>query len=126
LALPAPTVVKLGGNFLITAVIEGLAEAMALVRKSGLDVRTFLDLVTGTLFLEGHGLGVQPASRDDSMSSGAMVCRWRRARPSATWTNMDLQGPTRTPLPLATSVSIRLSLSCARHARLPLSLSGKN
>jgi 3-hydroxyisobutyrate dehydrogenase-like beta-hydroxyacid dehydrogenase len=43
-------VVKLAGNFLITAVLESLAEAMALVRKSGVDAQTFLDFLTGSLF----------------------------------------------------------------------------
>jgi 3-hydroxyisobutyrate dehydrogenase-like beta-hydroxyacid dehydrogenase len=47
---PTANVAKLAGNFLITAVIESLAEAMALVRKFGLDAQTFLDLLTGSLF----------------------------------------------------------------------------
>jgi 3-hydroxyisobutyrate dehydrogenase-like beta-hydroxyacid dehydrogenase len=47
---PTANLVKLTGNFLITAVLESLAEAMALVRKSGLDAQTFLDFLTGSLF----------------------------------------------------------------------------
>jgi 3-hydroxyisobutyrate dehydrogenase-like beta-hydroxyacid dehydrogenase len=47
---PAASVAKLAGNFLITAIIESLAEATALVRKFGLDGRTFLNLLTGSLF----------------------------------------------------------------------------
>jgi 3-hydroxyisobutyrate dehydrogenase-like beta-hydroxyacid dehydrogenase len=43
-------VVKLTGNFLITAVIEGLAEAMALVGKAGIDRARFLDVLLGSLF----------------------------------------------------------------------------
>jgi 3-hydroxyisobutyrate dehydrogenase-like beta-hydroxyacid dehydrogenase len=43
-------VVKLAGNFLITAAIEALAEATALVAKSGGDRGQFLDVVLGTLF----------------------------------------------------------------------------
>jgi 3-hydroxyisobutyrate dehydrogenase-like beta-hydroxyacid dehydrogenase len=46
----AANVIKLTGNFLITAVIEGLSEAFALVRKTGLDPAEFLELLTGTLF----------------------------------------------------------------------------
>ncbi len=42
--------VKLTGNFLISAVIEGLSEALALVGKAGLDRTAFLDLLTSTLF----------------------------------------------------------------------------
>jgi 3-hydroxyisobutyrate dehydrogenase-like beta-hydroxyacid dehydrogenase len=47
---PAANVVKLAGNFMITAVIESLSEAFALVTKSGLDAGTFLDILTGSLF----------------------------------------------------------------------------
>jgi 3-hydroxyisobutyrate dehydrogenase-like beta-hydroxyacid dehydrogenase len=41
---------KLAGNFLITAVIEGLAESFALVRKAGLDVNQFHEILTNSLF----------------------------------------------------------------------------
>jgi 3-hydroxyisobutyrate dehydrogenase-like beta-hydroxyacid dehydrogenase len=41
---------KLAGNFLITAVIEGLAESFALVRKSGLDANQFHEILTNSLF----------------------------------------------------------------------------
>jgi 3-hydroxyisobutyrate dehydrogenase-like beta-hydroxyacid dehydrogenase len=43
-------VVKLAGNFLITAAIEALAEASALVARSGVDRAQFLEIVLGTLF----------------------------------------------------------------------------
>jgi len=43
-------VVKLAGNFLITSVIESLAESFALARKSGIDAGRLLDILTGTLF----------------------------------------------------------------------------
>ena len=46
----AANVVKLSGNFLIAAVIEGLAEAIALARKAGIDPRAYLDILTSTLF----------------------------------------------------------------------------
>ncbi len=42
--------VKLSGNFLISSVIEALAEAMALVGKAGIDQHQFLDFLTSTLF----------------------------------------------------------------------------
>jgi 3-hydroxyisobutyrate dehydrogenase-like beta-hydroxyacid dehydrogenase len=42
--------IKLAGNFLIATLIEGLAEAFALVRKSGLDPEKFLEVLTGSLF----------------------------------------------------------------------------
>lgn len=47
---PAANVIKLAGNFLITATIEGLAEALALIRKHGLDPNAFLEFLTGSLF----------------------------------------------------------------------------
>jgi 3-hydroxyisobutyrate dehydrogenase-like beta-hydroxyacid dehydrogenase len=43
-------VVKLAGNFLITAVIEGLAESFALGRKSKVDPGQMLEILTGSLF----------------------------------------------------------------------------
>ena len=42
--------IKLTGNFLITTVIESLAEGFALIRKSGLDANQFLEILTGSLF----------------------------------------------------------------------------
>lgn len=49
-AAPAANVFKLCANFLITTVIEGLAEASSLVRKSDLDPALFLDFLTNSLF----------------------------------------------------------------------------
>jgi len=42
--------VKLAGNFLILSVIETLGEAYALLRKSGVEPETFLEVMTSTLF----------------------------------------------------------------------------
>jgi 3-hydroxyisobutyrate dehydrogenase-like beta-hydroxyacid dehydrogenase len=42
--------VKVSTNFLITTVIESLAEVLALVGKAGLDQRSYLDFLTSTLF----------------------------------------------------------------------------
>jgi 3-hydroxyisobutyrate dehydrogenase-like beta-hydroxyacid dehydrogenase len=42
--------VKLSGNFLLAAAIEGLGEAMALVAKAGVDRKQYVDLLTSTLF----------------------------------------------------------------------------
>jgi 3-hydroxyisobutyrate dehydrogenase-like beta-hydroxyacid dehydrogenase len=46
----AANLVKLSGNFLIASVIESLGEAIALIGKAGIDQRTYLDLLTATLF----------------------------------------------------------------------------
>lgn len=42
--------IKLAGNFLITTVIESLAEAFAFGRKFGVDPHSFLDILTNSLF----------------------------------------------------------------------------
>jgi 3-hydroxyisobutyrate dehydrogenase-like beta-hydroxyacid dehydrogenase len=47
---PMANVVKLSGNFLIASVIESLGEAVALVRKYGVDPRQYVDMLTSTLF----------------------------------------------------------------------------
>lgn len=44
------SVVKLAGNFLISAVIEALAEAAALVGKAGVDPSRFLEVMVESLF----------------------------------------------------------------------------
>ncbi len=47
---PAANVIKLTGNFLITVVIESLAESCALVKKSGVDPVAFLEFLTSSIF----------------------------------------------------------------------------
>ncbi|HXP62121.1 MAG TPA: NAD(P)-dependent oxidoreductase [Dongiaceae bacterium] len=47
---PASNVFKLAANFLISAVVEGLAESFALVRKHRLDQHAFLEFLTNSLF----------------------------------------------------------------------------
>jgi 3-hydroxyisobutyrate dehydrogenase-like beta-hydroxyacid dehydrogenase len=53
------SLVKVAGNFLLSSMLEGLAEAFALVRKNGVDPELFLDIVNGLLFrspiYEGYG-----------------------------------------------------------------------
>ena len=43
-------VVKLSGNFLIASVIESLAEAVALVRKYGIEPHEYIEFLTNSLF----------------------------------------------------------------------------
>jgi 3-hydroxyisobutyrate dehydrogenase-like beta-hydroxyacid dehydrogenase len=47
---PQANLVKLSGNFLITCVIESLAEVFALTAKGGVDTAKVLELLTETLF----------------------------------------------------------------------------
>jgi 3-hydroxyisobutyrate dehydrogenase-like beta-hydroxyacid dehydrogenase len=42
--------VKIAGNFMLQSAIEALAEALALVRKHGVDPAQYLDFMTGSLF----------------------------------------------------------------------------
>ncbi|KAA8969503.1 NAD(P)-dependent oxidoreductase [Mycobacterium sp.] len=46
----AANLVKLSGNFLIASVIESLGEAVALVRKAGMNPLHYVDILTSTLF----------------------------------------------------------------------------
>jgi 3-hydroxyisobutyrate dehydrogenase-like beta-hydroxyacid dehydrogenase len=47
---PAANAVKLSGNFLIASMLEALAEAIALLRKSGVDPAAFLEIMGGSFF----------------------------------------------------------------------------
>ncbi len=47
---PAANLIKLCGNFLTTTVIESLAEGFALMRKTGVDPRKFLEVLTESMF----------------------------------------------------------------------------
>jgi 3-hydroxyisobutyrate dehydrogenase-like beta-hydroxyacid dehydrogenase len=47
---PAANLVKLSINFLLGAAVEGLAEASALVRKAGIDLQRYVDIVTSSVF----------------------------------------------------------------------------
>jgi 3-hydroxyisobutyrate dehydrogenase-like beta-hydroxyacid dehydrogenase len=42
--------VEVSGNFLIASIIESLGEAVALIRKYGLDPQTYVDFLTNSLF----------------------------------------------------------------------------
>jgi len=62
----AANVVKLGGNFLIAAAIESLAEASALAESHGVDREQFVSLMSSTIFdcLIYRGYGHRVAARD--------------------------------------------------------------
>jgi 3-hydroxyisobutyrate dehydrogenase-like beta-hydroxyacid dehydrogenase len=46
----AASIVKLGGNFMIMAVIEAMGEALALCEKYGVERQTMMDVMTGSIF----------------------------------------------------------------------------
>lgn len=62
----AANVVKLGGNFLIAAAIESMAEAAALAESYGVDRKQFISLMSSTIFdcLIYKGYGHRVAARD--------------------------------------------------------------
>lgn len=47
---PLALTVKIAINFMLAAAIESMSESFALVRKAGVDVDQFRDIVTGTIF----------------------------------------------------------------------------
>ncbi len=95
----AANVIKLAANFLITAVIESLAEAFALARKSGVDVNTFLEVLTQSLF-----------SAPIYRNYGAMIAS-------------DIFEPASFRLALGLKDN-RLLLAAAEEARVPMPLAG--
>jgi 3-hydroxyisobutyrate dehydrogenase-like beta-hydroxyacid dehydrogenase len=46
----AANLVKLTGNFITGSILEALGEAIALIRKSGIDPHKYFDLLTSTIF----------------------------------------------------------------------------
>jgi 3-hydroxyisobutyrate dehydrogenase-like beta-hydroxyacid dehydrogenase len=58
----AANVVKLAGNFMIAAAMEAMAEALAMVRKSGVDPIATIGMLTTTLFAapvyQGYGAAI--------------------------------------------------------------------
>jgi len=62
----AANTVKLGGNFLIAAAIEAMAEATALAESQGVDRERFMSLMSSTIFdcLIYRGYGHRVAARD--------------------------------------------------------------
>ncbi|GEJ58413.1 NAD(P)-dependent oxidoreductase [Anaeromyxobacter diazotrophicus] len=103
--------VKLAGNFMLTAAIEALAEALALVGKAGVDRARFLEVLTETLF-------AAPAYR----TYGRALLEGRFAPPGFTLplgakdNRLFLQAGERhqVPLPLASLVRDRMLAALAR------------
>jgi 3-hydroxyisobutyrate dehydrogenase-like beta-hydroxyacid dehydrogenase len=93
----AAAVTKLAGNFLIGAMIEGLGESVALVRKHGLSASAFIDILTSTLFAAPVYKGY-----------GAMIAEQRYQPPGF-----------RLPLGLK---DLRLVLAAADAAQVPMPL----
>jgi 3-hydroxyisobutyrate dehydrogenase-like beta-hydroxyacid dehydrogenase len=93
----AANLVKLSGNFLIASVIEALGEAMALVGKGGVDLHSYLDLLTSTLF-------AAPVYR----TYGALIAE-RKFEPAGFAAPLGLK-------------DVRLALEAAETLRVPMAL----
>jgi 3-hydroxyisobutyrate dehydrogenase-like beta-hydroxyacid dehydrogenase len=103
--------VKLSGNFLIASVIESLGEAIALVRKAGIDPRRYYEALTSTvftgpLFTNYGGLIANERFRPAGFAAplGAKDMRLTLAAAEAL----------RVPMPLASLVHNRLQTLVAR------------
>jgi 3-hydroxyisobutyrate dehydrogenase-like beta-hydroxyacid dehydrogenase len=57
----AANVVKLAGNFMIAAALEAMGEAVAMMRKSGVDASAAIDMLAKTLFAAPVYQGYGPA-----------------------------------------------------------------
>jgi 3-hydroxyisobutyrate dehydrogenase-like beta-hydroxyacid dehydrogenase len=107
----AASLVKLSGNFLIASVLEALGEAMALVRKAGLDPERYFELLTSTLF-----------SGPPFTNYGGLIARqeFKPAGFAAPLGEKDLRltlaaaETLRVPMPLASLVHDRLQTVVAR------------
>jgi 3-hydroxyisobutyrate dehydrogenase-like beta-hydroxyacid dehydrogenase len=43
-------IVKVAGNFMIASMIESMGESFALIKKSGMDIKKYLEIINGALF----------------------------------------------------------------------------
>ncbi|PLS01894.1 NAD(P)-dependent oxidoreductase [Neobacillus cucumis] len=104
-------VVKLGGNFMIMAAMEAMAEAFNLAEKNGMDRETVAEVYTSTLFnctvYNGYGAMIakkmfEPAGFQ--LALGLKDCNLV----------LDEANQTKTPMPLANLVHNRLLASAAK------------
>jgi 3-hydroxyisobutyrate dehydrogenase-like beta-hydroxyacid dehydrogenase len=111
----AANLVKLSGNFLIASVIEALGEAMALIGKARIDQRSYLDLLTSTLFtaplykiygglivernFEPAGFAAPLGLKDIRLTR----CHWRACCAIASWHYWPRAGKPRTGRPSRSS-----------------------
>jgi 3-hydroxyisobutyrate dehydrogenase-like beta-hydroxyacid dehydrogenase len=109
---PQANTVKLAGNFLIASVIESLGEAYALLRKSGVEPETFLEVMTSTLF-------AAPVYK----TYGTLIAK-ERFQPAGFKLPLGLKdvslvlaaaGSARTPMPIASLVRDHILAAIARN-----------
>ncbi len=81
----AANLVKLSGNFLIASVLEALGEAMALVRKGGIDPQRYFELLTATLFTGPVFTIMAGSSRGRRFSPPGSLRRWAKRTSGLPW-----------------------------------------
>lgn len=103
--------VKISGNFMLQTAIEGLAEALALVRKHGIDPKQYLDFMTDSLFTaplyKGYG-GAIVAQRYEPAGFAVPLALKDTKLALAAANEVD------TPLPLADLIRDRFLIALSR------------
>jgi 3-hydroxyisobutyrate dehydrogenase-like beta-hydroxyacid dehydrogenase len=107
----AANLVKLSGNFITASVMEALSEAMALIRKGGIDPHRYFELLTSTIFtcpvFTNYGGGIANGKSEAGGFAASLGEKDIRLALAAAQT-------LRVPMPLASVVHDRLQTLIAR------------
>jgi 3-hydroxyisobutyrate dehydrogenase-like beta-hydroxyacid dehydrogenase len=107
----AANLVKLSGNFITASVMEAMSEAMALVRKGGIDAHQYFELLTSTIFtcpvFTNYGGGLANGKSEPGGFAASLGEKDIRLALAAAQT-------LRVPMPLASVVHDRLQTLIAR------------
>jgi 3-hydroxyisobutyrate dehydrogenase-like beta-hydroxyacid dehydrogenase len=107
----AANLVKLSGNFITASVMEALSEAMALIRKAGIDPHRYFELLTSTIFtcpvFTNYGGGLANGKSDAGGFAASLGEKDIRLALAAAQM-------LRVPMPLASVVHDRLQTLIAR------------
>jgi 3-hydroxyisobutyrate dehydrogenase-like beta-hydroxyacid dehydrogenase len=107
----AANLVKLSGNFITASVMEALSEAMALIRKGGIDPHRYFELLTSTIFtcpvFTNYGGGIANGKFETGAFAASLGEKDIRLVLAAAET-------LRVPMPLASVVHDRLQTLIAR------------
>ena len=103
--------VKLSGNFITASVMEAMSEAMALIRKAGIDPHRYFELLTSTIFtcpvFTNYGGGIANGKFETGGFAASLGEKDIRLALAAAQT-------LRVPMPLASVVHDRLQTLIAR------------
>jgi 3-hydroxyisobutyrate dehydrogenase-like beta-hydroxyacid dehydrogenase len=103
--------VKVAGNFMLQSAIEALAEALALVRKHGVDPATYLDFMTTTMFpappYKGYGAAIVEGRYEPPGFPIPLALKDTKLA-------LEAAGDAHMPLPLADLIRARFEAALAR------------